>query len=164
MLKKIKKNDTVTYRHYDGRTFKVLVCRVHRDKTLTVPAPAELGYDRPLLRIGLGEVVRDVCKVTVEVGWGREWNGSYYAETPGVGQYVTVTEKITPIRERGPGFRGCPLGSGPTENQAIYDFVNRSKSEWLGTEPLTRDMIEVVERRDFRKDSEGGYRIEPSTK
>jgi hypothetical protein len=100
----------------------------------------------------MAKKVKEKVRVQVEITWGREWNGSYLALTPGKGCYVTVMEKGCPRRnDEEPGFRGCPLGTGTTVSGAIADFVTRARHEWQGKTPLTEKMIEVVETRDYRE-------------
>jgi hypothetical protein len=98
--------------------------------------------------------------VQVELYWGKKWTGSYYAETKGEGVYVTVSEHHTNTRNGGFSFSGCPLGRTNDlkfENDdqaieyAINDFIRYGKPEYKGKQPLARDMIEVVQTRDFRK-------------
>ena len=93
-------------------------------------------------------MAKETVKVTVEIGWGRKFNGEYNALTPGEGCEVQVMESFP---HRGAGFRGCPLGTGTTVEAAIRDFVFRGKYEYLGKEPLTVAMIEVVKTTDRRK-------------
>lgn len=58
-MSKIRKGDTVIYRHYDGRQFNLPVVRVHRDGTLTLSAPNDpLSEGRPLLHVHLSELVK----------------------------------------------------------------------------------------------------------
>ena len=91
--------------------------------------------------------------VEVEIFWGKEFNGSYNAETPGKGCYVTVMQARCPENDYGRSefsFRGCPLGSATTVERAIEDFVARGKHEYQGEEPLTRAMVHVARTKDHR--------------
>lgn len=89
-------------------------------------------------------------RVTVEITWGRKFNGEYEALTPGEGCYVTVMEHWS-SRNSGPGFRGCPLGRSTTVAGAIANFVFRGKGEWYGKRHLTAALVDVVETKDRRE-------------
>lgn len=89
----------------------------------------------------------ETVNVRVEIGWGREFNGSYLAETPGRGCYVTVSE----CHPYGAGFSGCPLGRGESVEGAIADFIYRGACEYKGKDGLCRAMIVIADTRDNRK-------------
>jgi hypothetical protein len=148
MLKK-----TVMIRSLDRSVIEVPVHTRHRDGTLTVTAPD--GYGAPLLRIDASEVVPNEVHLKAEIGWGQEWTGSHYKRTNGIGRHVQVMEHRVGVNCHGPGFRGCPIGSGSTVEAAVLDFMIRSRDEWNGTEPLNRTMIKVVETVDLRDHNPG---------
>lgn len=108
----------------------------------------------------------EVVPVTVTIGWGREWTGSYYKETPGKGIYVTVVESTAglpndhPKRHYAtPKFQGCPCGSVIVEHddvekavaEAIGDYVWRGRPEYRGQRRLEVNMIEVLRTDDSRE-------------
>lgn len=146
---------TGNYRNSYPNIVPATVRTVHRDGTFTIEYRDGTDDSAPIRfkkeRIGCGEIVPDRVKVKVETTWGREWNGSYNALTPGRGAYVTVMEASGALADRGPGFRGCPCGSGTSEAEALRDFAFRGRYEYLGVKTLTHDMLDVVERRDYRK-------------
>lgn len=88
---------------------------------------------------------KETVSVHVEIRWGHEGNGSYLAETKGVGAYYNV------IEDRGNSFSGCPLGRGNTLEEAMADFVRRGASEYRGSTPLTLNMLKIVRTDDYRK-------------
>jgi len=153
-MDKIKKGDTVMFRCCSKpNLWKAQVLRAHRDGSVTVACPSDHPYacDGPRLQLGQSELVPDRVRIEVIIDWGNEWTGSYYKKTPGVGCYVQVMEYDVSRYDRGPGFRGCPLGSGSTVEAAIGDFVSRGRYEYQGVRLLARYMVDVARTTDRRK-------------
>ena len=91
---------------------------------------------------------RELVYIELTVDWGKEWTGTYYAETKGRGEYFSVMETWP----YGKGFTGCPLGrSFSSAEDAIADFINRGMYEYKGREQLTRQMIVIKSIRDNRE-------------
>ncbi len=90
----------------------------------------------------------EVVNVKLEVYWGKEWTGSYYAETEGRGVYFNVME----THPYGKGFAGCPLGRcHHSAEGAIDDFIMYGRPEYKGKKPLCREMIAVRTVVDHRR-------------
>lgn len=112
------------------------------------------------LRAERKDAKRERVKVQVEYRWGYKWNGSHFEETKDEGVHCSVMEHYSNRQTGGYSFKGCPLGRTTgwhmdSDDQALAfalkDFVMYGKPEYLGTVPLTVDMLEIVEVRDLRK-------------
>jgi hypothetical protein len=100
-------------------------------------------------------------ELKAEIFWGKKWNGRYHEETPGEGCYVQLLE--TGVNK---SFTGCPTGCGTSIEEALRDYYNRSKFEYLYGE-YRLDMLEVVEEVDYRnmenEDEPSGEGMEKDT-
>lgn len=124
-------------RAYSANDLRLLLVHVH-------VVPDQRSKAANLARL-LQMACYNLVYVDVSITWGRKFDGSYLAPTPGVGFYATVMEM------GGNHFRGCPLGSSHTSVEAaIADFVSRARPAYTGEGAFTRANIIIAKTYDTR--------------